>query len=194
MLDTLIYYDELIFAFLNTHGSDNSFYQFLDLIAPYWRDKLFWIPLYIFVATLLLINFGRKGLLALLFIIATVGISDMVASKVIKPLVQRERPCKHATELHYKQLVTCGNGYSFPSAHASNHFAMAFIVSYIFRRRKKIWRYLLFLWAASIALAQVYVGVHYPIDIFCGAILGCLIAFGMSRLYQKAEMRGMTFL
>jgi undecaprenyl-diphosphatase len=194
VLDTLLYYDEQLFALLHSHSSGSSFYQFLDFIAPYWRDKLFWVPVYVFVTALLLINFGRKGFLALIFILITVGISDIVASKIIKPFVQRERPCRHAAELHYKELVVCGNGYSFPSAHAANHFAMAFIVGYIFKRRKKFWRYLLFSWATSIALAQVYVGVHYPLDIFCGAILGCLIAFAISRLYQKAEMRGMTFL
>ena len=158
-----------------------------------WRDKLFWTPLYLFTAAVLLLNFGRKGFLALLFIVATVGISDTVASKIIKPLVQRERPCRHAVEKNDKQIVVCGSGYSFPSAHATNHFAMAFMLSFIFRRRQKRWSYLLFAWAASIALAQVYVGVHYPLDIFCGAILGCFLAFLMSRLYLKAEARGMTF-
>jgi membrane-associated phospholipid phosphatase len=179
---------------LHTHASDSAIYKTLDAIAPYWRDKLFWVPLYIFTAAVLLINFGRKGLLALLFILFTVGLTDIVASKIIKPLVQRERPCRHAAELNYKELVVCGTGYSFPSAHAANHFAMAFITSFIFKRRRNFWKYALFLWAASIALAQVYVGVHYPVDIFFGAILGCIIAFAMSRLYQKAEMRGMTFL
>ncbi len=177
---------------MHTQVSNSSFYAFFDAVAPLWRDKFFWIPLYVFTAAFLLINFERKGFLALLFICATVGLTDTVASKIIKPLVHRARPCRHAAERNYKQIVECGHGYSFPSAHAANHFAMAFIVSFIFRKRKNIWKYLLFLWAASIALAQVYVGVHYPLDIFCGAVLGCLLAYAMSRFYLKLEARGMT--
>jgi membrane-associated phospholipid phosphatase len=44
---------------------------------------------------------------------------------------------------------------------------------------------LLFVWAFIICYAQVYVGVHFPLDILGGAILGTSIGYGMSILYEK---------
>jgi undecaprenyl-diphosphatase len=38
------------------------------------------------------------------------------------------------------------------------------------------------LWAASISFAQIYVGVHYPIDILTGSLLGSSIGLGMSKI------------
>ena len=42
----------------------------------------------------------------------------------------------------------------------------------------KNWAWIGLFWAAAIAYAQVYVGVHYPLDVFCGALLG--LAFGIT--------------
>ena len=68
--------------------------------------------------------------------------------------------------------MDCGSGYSFTSSHATNHFAIALFLVLLWGRKHPFLRYLFPLWAASIALAQVYVGVHYPLDIFVGSLLG----------------------
>ncbi|HTS44574.1 MAG TPA: phosphatase PAP2 family protein, partial [Puia sp.] len=47
------------------------------------------------------------------------------------------------------------------------------------------WWWLVFLWAFFISYAQVYVGVHYPLDVTCGAILGCGIGYAMNTFFQK---------
>jgi Membrane-associated phospholipid phosphatase len=47
------------------------------------------------------------------------------------------------------------------------------------------WSYLLFVWAGTISYAQVYVGVHYPLDIMCGALMGCLIGYITATVYVK---------
>ena len=44
-------------------------------------------------------------------------------------------------------------------------------------------------WAFVISLSQIYVGVHYPIDVFCGAILGTLIGLFTAKLYHKLEAK-----
>ena len=116
----------------------------------------------------------------------TVGIADTISSKVIKKSVQRLRPCND-TQINQqvKLLVRCGGGYSFTSSHATNHFAVALFLigtlGRIFRRMK--WP--LLFWAATIALGQVYVGVHYPFDILVGGTIGSLIGIGVARLYQS---------
>jgi undecaprenyl-diphosphatase len=46
------------------------------------------------------------------------------------------------------------------------------------------------LWAASISFAQVYVGVHYPIDILAGAMLGGMIGFIMGKILLASKTFG----
>jgi undecaprenyl-diphosphatase len=76
------------------------------------------------------------------------------------------------------------NGYSFISAHATNHFALAFFLSYCFRGLKWLLP-LMVSWAAFICFSQVYVGVHYPIDVICGAGVGSLFGIAFSRYVFK---------
>jgi undecaprenyl-diphosphatase len=78
----------------------------------------------------------------------------------------------------------CGANGSFPSSHAVNHFAFA---TYAFVSLRKISSYfwILFIWAAIISISQVYVGVHYPLDIICGAILGFSIGYFISLRFNK---------
>jgi undecaprenyl-diphosphatase len=48
----------------------------------------------------------------------------------------------------------------------------------------------LLLWALAISYAQVYVGVHYPVDVVAGALLGCLVGawmHGATRFYFRKE-------
>jgi undecaprenyl-diphosphatase len=103
----------------------------------------------------------------------TFALSDYTSASIIKPLVHRIRPCNDATlrkTVHL--LIDCGSGYSFPSAHAANHFALAFFMLISLHKQFKwVWIPSL-LWAFSVAYAQVYVGVHFPLDVLFGGILG----------------------
>ena len=113
-----------------------------------------------------------------------------ISSKIIKKSVQRTRPCNDISRLseqghEVKLLVPCGSGYSFPSSHATNHFAVAVFVIFTFANRKKWLKWGLIAWASSIALGQVYVGVHYPLDVLCGGLLGSFIGWGLAFFYKK---------
>jgi undecaprenyl-diphosphatase len=77
--------------------------------------------------------------------------------------------------------VPC-NSFSFTSSHAASHYALALSMSLSLFRRKKIMEIILFTWAATIGYAQIYVGVHYPFDIICGALLGIGIVFALNRI------------
>jgi undecaprenyl-diphosphatase len=182
-------YDIALFSWLQAHTACD----FLDALLPFWREKLFWIPLYLFGIMFFLLNYQRKGLLVVLFLGATVGVSDFTSASIIKPLVQRPRPCKYDIDAFpHRLLVTCGNGYSFPSSHAANHFAVAMFLSGILYRRRKTLKVVLFLWASSIAFAQCYVGVHFPLDLIFGGLLGTVIGYLMLRWYRSLAVNGMT--
>lgn len=158
----------------------------LDTLLPLFRNKVFWIPLYVFLATFLLINFRRKGLWIILCLAATVVTADFVSSKVIKPTIKRERPCQNDEVKPYvRTLVNCGAGKSFTSSHATNHFAIAVFLAVILGRRWR-WIWLVGLsWASLISYSQIYVGVHYPIDILGGALLGTIIGLIVARFCRN---------
>ncbi|MEN0005396.1 MAG: phosphatase PAP2 family protein [Bacteroidota bacterium] len=177
----LLQLDQELFFVINNDWHNSI----LDAIMPHWRNKYSWIPLYVVLAIYVVYQFKQKGVYLILFLAVTVGIADTTSSQLIKKNVQRIRPCNDIQlQSEVKLLVHCGGGYSFTSSHATNHFAVASFLVFtlgLFPWRK--WRWLLWLWAASIAFGQVYVGVHYPLDILCGGLIGALIGWLMARLY-----------
>ena len=101
----------------------------------------------------------------------------------------RLRPCNDPINaLHGRLLVECGSGYSFPSSHATNHFGMSLFLYFTFGSFFKWIKPVVILWAALVAYAQVYVGVHYPIDVVTGACIGSIIGYIVARLFNKLVM------
>jgi undecaprenyl-diphosphatase len=181
-LDTLLALDEQLFRIING-GWHN---EFLDWLMPYWRDKKFWYPLYLGLIAFILYRFRVKGIYLLLTLFITVGIADLVSSKVLKTSVKRVRPCNDpAVQDDVILLVGCGKAYSFTSSHATNHFAIGVFLALTLGLYYKRWRWLFYFWAASIAFGQVYVGVHYPLDVLVGAFLGTAIALLTSTIYFR---------
>ncbi|MFD2145860.1 phosphatase PAP2 family protein [Mucilaginibacter antarcticus] len=79
------------------------------------------------------------------------------------------------------------NGLQLPSTHASDHFAIAVFLSAVFYRRYKWVLPTLLGWAAAICFAQVYVGVHYPVDVATGAIYGTLVGLSFYWIFRKID-------
>ena len=110
-----------------------------------------------------------------LFVI-TFGFCDALSASMIKPFVHRIRPCHNpALADIIRHIVTCGSGFSFPSSHASNHFGMSFFMLGTLQQVRREFKWLILLWAILVSLSQIYVGVHYPFDVFAGACLGAII-------------------
>ncbi len=161
--------------------------SFLDSVFPWWRDANTWIPLYLFLIIFLFINVGKKAGWWILFVIITVALTDQISSHLIKNLVMRSRPCADSILANHVRLLlnNCSGGYSFPSSHATNHFGFAVFIFITLKNIIGKWRYAFLVWAATISYGQVYVGVHYPIDVFCGAILGSIIGFIISYIFNR---------
>jgi len=182
-MSELLEFDRALFFLINDAGHN----AWLDALMPYWRDRFFWIPLYVALASFVVWKFGTaKGAFFILAVIVAASLADLTSSRLIKQNVERLRPCNEPEiKEQVNLLVHCGGGYSFTSSHAANHFAVAVFLCFTLGRLYRRIRLPLLLWAASIAYGQVYVGIHYPLDVVCGALLGTLIGWGVSLMYQR---------
>ncbi|MDI9319448.1 MAG: phosphatase PAP2 family protein [Phycisphaerales bacterium] len=160
--------------------------EVLNTLTPILRNPLTWLPLYVFLAIFIPYKFGKKGIYWCLSFIITFALSDYTSASIIKPLVHRIRPCNDAVlQKTVHLLIDCGGGYSFPSAHATNHFALAFFMIFSLGHLYR-WMWLpAFIWAFSVAYAQVYVGVHYPLDVICGGLLGIFIGVSTGVFFKN---------
>jgi len=179
MLEQIIEFDQNLFFGIN-QGLSNSFF---DWLMPALRNRFFWTPLYLFIVIFLVRNYGKKGWLILLFAALTFGLTDYFSSSIVKPTIGRLRPCNDPEmKKEVRNLIACGTGYSFPSSHAANHFGLAVFLILVFYHKWKLILPIGLLWAFSISFAQIYVGVHFPLDILGGALLGSMIGYIMSAI------------
>lgn len=182
---TIAALDQSWFIWINQKAT----HPFLDTILPLMRESTFWIPLYLFLIIFVFVNFGKKGWIWLLFAALTVLLTDQISSGLIKNFVQRPRPCFDSNFYSQVRLLLdhCSGGYSFTSSHATNHYGIATFLFATLGSYFGHWKYLLFVWASLICYAQVYVGVHYPLDVIVGAILGYIIGSIVYMAYQKLD-------
>lgn len=161
-----------------------------DFFWAMYSDKWTWIPFMLVIVYCLLRpgNWRHRllmvGSVALLFVL-----SDFVVSSFIKNVICRPRPSHDPAVMDLLSYVNGyrGGAYGFPSNHASNGFAAATFLALLLRNR---WVTLsAFLWAIGSCYSRMYLGVHYPSDILCGAMLGIVFAIIIFFLYKKAAKR-----
>ena len=129
------------------------------------------IPILTLILYLLFFN-KVKGKIVLAIIIITLGINDYFCASILKPYFARLRPSHEFLE-YINLLIPKGGKWSLPSNHASNIFALATIISYFYSKTKSSMYFL----AILVCLSRVYVGVHYPFDVFIGALIGYSISW-----------------
>jgi membrane-associated phospholipid phosphatase len=175
--------DTYLFLKINTQFTN----PFLDFVYPWYRDSITWVPFYVFMLAFMAINFGKRTWHWLWFAVLTILVSDQTSSTLVKGFFARPRPCRDEILQFQVRLLLdgCSGGYSFTSSHATNHFAIAMFFSQTLKPFIGKWHQLFFVWAATIAYGQVYVGVHYPFDIICGGLLGCVIGYLVALLFNR---------
>ncbi|MES2797617.1 MAG: phosphatase PAP2 family protein [Bacteroidota bacterium] len=163
--------DTQLFLYLNSIHFD-----WLDLIMEVITRRETWFPAYLILVIWLIVRNRKEAAFQILTILLAVLISDQICSSFLKPMVARLRPCHEPSLQGLIHLVTdCGGQFGFCSSHAANGFALATSLWLFFG--KNIYTISLFVWAIIISYSRIYVGVHYPLDILSGAILGSLFAY-----------------
>lgn len=170
MIEALQQIDIRVLVWINhTFKSD-----WMDAVMLFCSHKFTWIPLYAVLLFFLYKSNPKRIWIHIILIAVCIALADQLASGLLKPLVARLRPCNNpGVRLHLLLIKdVCGGSYGFVSSHAANVFALFlfFFLKDVFQ--SKIWLYVLFAWAVIVSLSRVYLGVHYPGDVFCGALVG----------------------
>jgi undecaprenyl-diphosphatase len=180
MFANFLSWDQRLFQFINTSLA-NPIFDWIMPVVTY--PPTLGLPLLV-GCLFLLIRGGRRGQIAVVLLILTVSLADSIAAQIIKPLVGRLRP-SHALGDMVRLLVGKGGRYGFVSNHAANSFAIATILSYFYRTYRH-WFYFL---ATLVSFSRVYVGVHYPGDVFFGGLFGYALAWAVLTLWVVVKMR-----
>lgn len=165
MLESIIRFDQNIFLAVNKLPHP----KILVLLAQIFSGIERWFIWLIIIG--LLIYFERYNPKIIIKFLVAVVSASYLATGIIKPIVGRLRP-----EFLFPEITVytqSNNYFAFPSSHAATAFAASFVLSHL-HPRGKIYFYIL---ATLIALSRVYLGVHYPLDVFVGALLGLGVGF-----------------
>ena len=184
--------DQAAFHFINTQLTS----PVLDIPMAALSSWAVWWPLALLAGVVILLRGAFHARAMLLTAVLAVGINDGLVCRTLKDIVGRPRPNDTVSGVRTVDLAkatprllavdlplrvkisdvkkTPHRGRSFPSSHAANCFALATVISLFYRRRG----WVAFLPAALVAFSRIYVGVHWPLDVLAGCLIGILCGLG----------------
>lgn len=174
--------DETLFRIINNLASHSVV---LDWIGVFFASGLIWVMMALLVFFVAI----RKQQVMVFFIAAAAGLGAWAFNQLISLVYFRMRPFAALSDMHQliaKEAMEKG----FPSDHTAIAFAVATAVFLVNRK----WGIIMFVLAVFVALGRVFVGVHYPLDVLAGAIVGigcaaltCYLVARSLRFFQKKE-------
>jgi len=166
MLEDILQWDRDAFIYLNGLGIE-KYDAFWSAITNFYN----WIPLFVLFIYLFFRKFPAKKALAALGTLLFLVLFVTTLTDLTKEVVARLRPNNEEDINTLIRIVKSPTNFSFFSGHAASSFSITTLV-YLFLRQKVKWTWLFYIWPLLFAMSRVYVGVHYPIDILVGAIVG----------------------
>ena len=184
MFEQIIALDHALFYFINTTLANPLFDYFFPVYTNFHKIKIF---MYIITPLILAVAYYRARWKGIAVVLGAVALSTAVDGlvRIIKPVFNRLRPFN--SELPF-EVIFRGDpqgGLSFPSGHAADGFFIAVFIGLYFPR----WRWYFIFLATLTAFSRVYCGVHYPIDIIAGAMLGSILAWLAYTLINKIRQK-----
>ncbi len=178
-LETFLYSaDVAVLRWINQGWSCSPLDVFFSFVTEYRHFLWAFIPAVLY----LLWKGGPKGRWFILSLSLGILLADQTASHLLKPWVERVRPCNVLEGI----LTPAGksSAYSFPSSHAANMGAALVLLALTYGR----WAWLFAPLALASGLSRIYLGLHYPSDVAAGYLLGTLVGFGVWWITEKAKL------
>nr|WKN36953.1 phosphatase PAP2 family protein [Tunicatimonas sp. TK19036] len=180
MIEAIQEADQQWFLWLNSFHTPS-----LDILMSWVTNKYTWIPFYVLLGVSLIYKFGWEGVRMCLLIGLVIAFCDQLTSGFMKPFFERLRPCHNPDLESVIYLVEgCGGKYGFASSHAANAFGLATVCWLLLRHWSTYFAWG-FLWATVVSYSRIYMGVHYPLDVIVGAVIGIMGAILLYLLYRK---------
>lgn len=177
MLDRILEWDRDTFVYLNSLGIEqyDFFWSTVTKFPP-------WIPLFAVFLSLFFIKNPKREAISMILTLLVMVFFVTTVTDLTKQAVARLRP-NNVEELNTLiRILRSPSGYSFFSGHASSSFSVTTLVV-LFTRHHFKWVYLFYIWPILFAMSRIYVGVHFPIDLMVGALVGMLSAWLFYKLY-----------
>lgn len=174
--------DTALFHFMNVTLANPLF----DRVMPFVTNGEHWTLAAILAGLVLLHVRGRDAWPVLLGAAAVFAACDQTSAHLIKPLIDRVRPCHVVPDVHL--LVGCSESRSFPSAHAANWFGTAVFLSWALPR----WRGYFFGLCALVSSSRIFVGAHYPFDVLGGFVIGAVASTVVIAIVKALHVRPWT--
>lgn len=183
MWDQIRQWDRDLFVYLNSLGLESY-----DSFWIYVTTPQHWIPLYviIFILYFLAYHWKKAGFTGLFLLAAF--FTTYTLTNVVKNIADRLRPNNTPDLKDVIRILQTPTNYSFFSGHSASSFVVTTFVVLTLRHKYK-WIYVLYLWPILFGMSRIYVGVHFPGDVFVGAMVGMIIAYVFYRIYQRTGKR-----
>ncbi len=179
MLKKILEWDRDTFVYLNNLGIEEY-----DLFWTTVTDFYTWIPLFLLFIVLVFVKYPKREAFYVLLTIALMIVFVTKATDVTKDYVARLRP-NNAEEINTLiRILKSPTTYSFFSGHSASSFSIT-TVFVLFLRKKFKWSWIFYLWPVVFATSRIFVGVHYPVDIIVGTIVGILSAVAFYKMYTN---------
>ncbi len=186
MFDTIKALDQQVLLAIN-HAHTPA----LDALMVFASNRLVWFPAYALLLGWLIYTFRHRAWLLVPLLLATVGLTDSITSRLFKPYFARPRPCHDGYLVGLLHLPDgCGGMFGFLSSHAANAVALTVFLALVLpagRFRPLKWG--VAAWAVLLTYSRVYLAAHYPTDVLGGALIGALLAWLAAGLFRVWERR-----
>ncbi|MBI2604138.1 MAG: phosphatase PAP2 family protein [Candidatus Harrisonbacteria bacterium] len=172
-------FDITFFRFLNSLAGANKAF---DILVVFFASYAPYLIALAFAALIVLEPNWRKRLYDTAFVALTLLLARGLITVAIRFFYNRPRPFVALQGV--TQLIAKDAGApSFPSGHAV--FFFAFVAAYYMLGAHSRWGHVLLAGTILMGLARVVAGVHYPLDILGGAVIGLGSAAVIQRLLPK---------
>ena len=159
----------------------------------FWQVSAGWIfvPLWVLLAWFI---YKRKGIRYMGLMLAAVGLVILFcdqSTNLVKKSVKRYRPTHNLELCDHIHVVNeyRGGMYGFFSGHSSNTTGVAVFLFMILGQMNAKRRWIIFLWPLVVEYSRMYLGVHYPSDIFFGTLNGILWGWLIFKLFEFVRKR-----